>query len=272
MSMSSQNPSSSQRPKIGLVLGGGGAKGAAEIGVLKVLEAEGIAVDYIIGTSIGSILGGLYSIGYRADDLERLFCSQSWIELFTDETFKGGSIEQLLDSVVTVDDVVSFDSLPIPFRCVTVDVKDMETFVIDRGSLSLAMRASMAIPGLFKAVNWEGRTLVDGGLLNNLPVDVARQMGADIIIAVDLQQNKHETRDFSLKEEFGIGGILDWLISRPDWKIYNENRADAEIYINPELDYDMLDFNEKEIVEMIAIGKAAAEEQLDKIRMLKNAD
>ena len=242
-----------------MVLGGGGAKGAAEIGVLKVLEAEGIAVDYIVGTSIGSILGGLYSIGYRADDLERLFCSQSWIELFTDETFKGGSIEQLLDSVVTV-------------RCVTVDVKEMETFVIDRGSLSLAMRASMAIPGLFKAVNWEGRTLVDGGLLNNLPVDVARQMGADIIIAVDLQQNKHETRDFSLKEEFGIGGILDWLISRPDWKIYNENRADAEIYINPELDYDMLDFNEKEIVEMIAIGKAAAEEQLDKIRMLKNAD
>ena len=236
MSMSSQNPSSSQRPKIGLVLGGGGAKGAAEIGVLKVLEAEGIAVDYIVGTSIG------------------------------------GSIEQLLDSVVTVDDVVSFDSLPIPFRCVTVDVKEMETFVIDRGSLSLAMRASMAIPGLFKAVNWEGRTLVDGGLLNNLPVDVARQMGADIIIAVDLQQNKHETRDFSLKEEFGIGGILDWLISRPDWKIYNENRADAEIYINPELDYDMLDFNEKEIVEMIAIGKAAAEKQLDKIRMLKNAD
>lgn len=272
MSMSSQNPSSSQRLKIGLVLGGGGAKGAAEIGVLKVLEAEGISVDYIVGTSIGSILGGLYSIGYRADDLERLFCSQSWIELFTDETFKGGSIEQLLDSVVTVDDVVSFDSLPIPFRCVTVDVKEMETFVIDRGSLSLAMRASMAIPGLFKAVNWEGRTLVDGGLLNNLPVDVARQMGADIIIAVDLQQNKHETRDFSLKEEFGIGGILDWLISRPDWKIYNENCADAEIYINPELDYDMLDFNEKEIMEMIAIGKAAAEKQLDKIRMLKNAD
>lgn len=267
----SQTSSPSQTQKIGLVLGGGGAKGAAEIGVLKVLEAEGIQVDCIVGTSIGAILGGLYSIGYRADDLERLFCSQSWIELFKSEALKGGSIEQLLDSVVTVEGAVSFDKLPIPFRCVAVDVKEMEVFVIDHGSLSLAMRASMAIPGLFKAVKWDGRTLVDGGLLNNLPVDVARQMGADVVIAVDLQQNKHETRDFSLKKEFGIGGILDWLISRPDWKKYNENCADADVYINPRLDFDVLDFKAEEIEKMIAVGKAAAEAQLKEIRELKRS-
>ena len=265
----SQAHSQAQRQKVGLVLGGGGAKGAAEIGVLKVLEAEGIQVDYIAGTSIGAILGGLYSIGYRAEELERLFCSQSWIKLFKNEALKGGSIEQLLDSVVTVKEKVSFDELPIPFRCVTVDIKKMEVFVIEDGSLPLAMRASMAIPGVFKAVKWEGRTLVDGGLLNNLPVDVVKKMGADVIIAVDLQQNKHKTRDFSLKKELGIGGILDWLISRPDWKRYNENREDADIYINPKLDYDVLDFEASEIKEIIAIGKAAAEEQVEKLRALK---
>ena len=96
-------------------------------------------------------------------------------------------------------------------------------------------------------------------------------MGADVVIAVDLQQNKHETRDFSLKKEFGIGGILDWLISRPDWKKYNENCADADIYINPRLDFDVLDFKAEEIVKMIAVGKAAAEAQLKEIRELKRS-
>jgi NTE family protein len=132
------------------------------------------------------------------------------------------------------------------------------------------MRASMAIPGAFKPVRTNGMLLVDGGVMNNLPVDVVRDMGADIVIAVDLQQKKHETRDFSLKESFGIGGLLDWLVSRPDWKKYNDNCADADIYINPNLDgYDAASFNKKDITRMLEIGTDAGNafrEDLERVK------
>lgn len=258
------------RLKVGLVLGGGGAKGAAEIGVLKVLEQTGIPIDYIAGTSIGSIVGGLYSLGYRSAELDTLFRSQQWTNLFKKEITKGRGILQLLDSLTNVGDSINFNEMPIPFRCVAVDVNEMQEVVLDRGSLPLCMRASMAIPGAFKAVRINGRKLVDGGVLNNLPVDVVREMGADVVIAVDLQQNKHKTRDFSLREVFGIGGILDWLISRPDWRKYNDNRADADIHINPDLDdFDVMSFSAASIADMIVIGEQAATQQLGELKTLK---
>ena len=296
-------------PKIGLVLGGGGAKGAAEVGVLKVLEEKGIRPDYIAGTSIGAIVGGLYACGYSAADLDTLFRTQEWLSLIGDrkrdlrnsvlterdgvvyifgfpvrghtkktETKEsalgilgGTNITFLLDSLTKkYDGISSFDSLPIPFRCVAVDLMGQKEVIMDSCELELAMRASISIPGAFKPVKWKGKLLVDGGMLNNLPVDVVRAMGADIVIAVDLEQTQHEERDFSLKETFGIGGILDWAVSRPDWKKNKANREDADIYINPQLaEYGVSSFGKESISTMIERGEKAARaasEQLDRLR------
>ena len=128
----------------------------------------------------------------------------------------------------------------------------------------------MAIPGAFKPVRWKGRTLVDGGMMNNLPVDVVRAMGADVVIAVDLMQDEHEERDFSLKETLGIGGILDWAVSRPDWKKSKQNRADADIYINPELGkYGISSFTPGSIDAMIDLGRRAALDKLEELQTLR---
>lgn len=279
------------RLKVGLVLGGGGAKGAAHVGVLKAIEEAGISIDFIAGTSIGAIVGGLYSCGYRSADIERMFLSQEWTTLLSDRNdehrgeaiktvdgvtyifgypvhgrrrkgekrsvglLRGEAVVELLDSMTGRRDSISFDELPIPFRCVAVDVKTQSEVVLGSGRLPVAMRASMAIPGAFKPVRMGEWLLVDGGVLNNLPVDVVKAMGADIVIAVDLTQNKHKTRDFSLKEVLGIGGTLDWLVSRPDWKRYNENCKAADIYITPRLDFSATDFKVECIREMIAAGK-----------------
>ena len=258
VSIFAQESVPSTRPKVGLVLGGGGAKGAAEVGVLKVIEEVGIPIDYIAGTSIGAIIGGLYSTGYRSEQLDSLFRAGLW---------KTDNVLELLDKLTGTDEWVDFDELPIPFRCVAADFDTQEEVVLRNGNLAWALRASMAIPGAYKPVLIDGKTLVDGGMLNNLPVDVVKAMGADIVIAVDLTQNKHKTRDFSLKEITGIGGIFDWLVSRPDWKKYNENRAAADIYINPPLKgYNAASFSEKSIDNMMRRGEKEARKKIEDLK------
>lgn len=198
-----------ERLKVGLVLGGGGAKGAAEIGALKVIEEVGIPIDYIAGTSIGSIVGGLYAMGTSSYQLDSLFVNQDWVGLFTNN---------VRDFLFHVTRQKHFDELEIPFRCVAADINNNEEVVMSQGLVCDAMRASMSIPGVFKPVIQDGRMLMDGGLLNNLPVDVVKAMGADVVIAIDLQQKQHKDREFSLKSLFGIDGPLNWLVERPDWK------------------------------------------------------
>jgi NTE family protein len=296
-----------QQPKIGLVFGGGGAKGAAEIGVLKVLEEVGIRPDYIAGTSIGSIVGGLYAVGYRSAQLDSLFRSQEWLTLLTDRNnelkneplaqedgvtyifgfpisrkkktsnepgligaLNGDQISELLERKTGITGEVDFDSLPIPFRCVTVDINGPTEVVMSKGNLARALRASMAIPGVFKPVRWDGMTLVDGGMMNNLPVDVVRAMGADIVIAIDLSREEHKDRNFSLEEVFGIGGLLDWAVSRPDWKKYNANRKDADVLIQPNLDgYGVESFGAKSVAQMIASGEKAARQKIKELERIK---
>ena len=134
--MTAQTPSIIDRPKVGLVLGGGGTKGAAELGALKVIEELNIPIDYIAGTSIGAILGGLYATGYRAEQLDSLFRSGLWM---TD------NVLELLERLTETDEWIDFDELPIPFRCVAVDFDTQEEVVFRNGHLATAMRASMAI-------------------------------------------------------------------------------------------------------------------------------
>lgn len=288
-----QNEGGKTRPKVGLVLGGGGAKGAAAIGILKELEREKIPVDYIAGTSIGAIIGGLYAQGYRADDLEKLFRSQNWLALLADrDTTLVGKVYKEEDGVIYVfgfpvrrkaeadkntgfwmlhgDHVYNFlDSLvsrspvqrgtvkqAIPFSCVAFDIRRQQEIVLDTGSLARNMRASMAIPGAFKPVQIDTLMLVDGGMGNNLPVDVVRKMGADIVIAVDLQQRKRDDYRSPFGFLKGLGGILDWLAERPDIKKYNVNRTKADLYINPDLgSYGVTDFNAKAIKAILKIGE-----------------
>lgn len=209
------------RPKIGLVLSGGGARGLAHIGVLRALEEKKIPIDYIAGTSMGSIIGGLYATGMSTEDLEWVVQSIDWDRVFRPTTertkkqyrekqeeknyfvdleiglskdgpksgtgFAGGQqlmleLQRIVGSLKNQD----FDTFPIPFRAVATDLNAAEPYVIDHGELAMAMRASMAVPLVFGPVHHQGRFLADGGLLNNLPVDVAKSMGADIIIAVNI--------------------------------------------------------------------------------------
>ncbi len=298
-------PSGAQ--KIGLVLGGGGAKGGAEVGVLKVLEEAGIRPDYIAGTSIGAVVGGLYAAGFTAAELEVLFTQQEWLSLLTDrrddlgyEPYKvqdgityifgfpvldnnspnfgllqGGRVEQMVDSMLATKGCVEFDCLRIPFRCVAASMMDAREVVLSQGTLPQAIRASMAIPGVFKPVDIDGEQLVDGGMMNNLPVDVVRQMGADIIIAIDLQQNKPQNRPHtdniitSIAGVLGLGPVANWVYNRPDITKYNENRHHCDVYINPPLpDNEATSFGNASMAQMIQVGEQAARQQLSRLRQL----
>ena len=293
------------RPKIGLVLGGGGAKGAAEVGALKVIEQAGIHIDYIAGSSVGAIVGGLYAAGYTANELETLFQTQEWLSLLTDRNtafsnepyktqdgvtyifgfpimdrnssgfgiMRGGRIEQVLDSMVSVKGCTEFESLRIPFRCVAADMRTAKEVVLSKGILASAIRASMAIPGIFKPVSKGDCLLVDGGLLNNLPVDVCKAMGADIIIAIDLQQEEKQPKPQAetslltgLGDFLGLGGVIEWLTNRPDIRKHVENKKLAEIYIKPEIpDYDVTSFGNKNSARMIKAGEEAAKQHWEEL-------
>lgn len=285
------------RPRIGLVLGGGGAKGAAEVGALKAIEECGIHIDYIAGTSIGAIVGSLYAAGYSSADLERLFCEQKWLSLLTDRredlndvpitkddgiiyifgfpvidtenrafgVLRGDRVEQVIDSLLANRNAVEFSTLKTPFRCVAAEIKTASEVVLSEGTVPQAVRASMAIPGIFKPEVIDGRSLVDGGMMNNLPVDVVREMGADIVIAIDLQQNKHESKQprenliTTVGDKIGLGEMIQWIVNRPDIVKYNNNRQAADIYINPPMpDYEASSFNDEKIKQMIQIGYEAA--------------
>lgn len=253
-----ENPTSDEkgdRPKVALVLGGGGAKGAAAVGVLKYVEQSGVPIDMVVGTSIGSIVGGLYSMGTTSEQLDSLFRNRAWTDLFTG-SLMGDSIVRTLRELTGSE--VSFESLRIPFRCVAVDMNKMKEVVLKEGNLAQAMRASMAIPLVFKPVKIGNMKLVDGGVLNNLPVDVARDMGADIVIAVDLTVNKH-------KDDSSLLTLL-----RPDLRKYQRNCKDADIYINPNLKgYGSEDFSPTKIAEMITLGEKAGKASLKDLKKLK---
>ncbi|MBR5689542.1 MAG: patatin-like phospholipase family protein [Prevotella sp.] len=260
---------------IALVLGGGGAKGAAHVGVLKVIEEAGIRPDIIVGTSIGAIVGGLYSVGYTATDLDSLFRSQQWAQLFTREAIRGNAIKTMLDSLVLSPPLRGEDGRGL-FACIASDLRTLSDVVLSDDSLARNMRASMAIPALFKAVRFDDYVLYDGGLTNNLPVDVARQMGADLVIAIDLTVNHHDDDpgdDFDeLREIFDITqvkGIVGWFLNRPDFKKHRQNKTAADIYINPDLEgYSAVSFGPKSIAEMIAIGENAARQQFQALQNL----
>jgi NTE family protein len=255
-----------QRPKIGLVLGGGGAKGAATIGVLKVIEESGVKIDYIAGTSIGAVIGGLYAAGFSLADIERYLFSQSKLDAL-DINY----IESELRRMVRRSGCELMENTHIPFRCVAVDGDHMKEYVLSEGKLYKAILASMSIPVVYPFVQWGRVALYDGGLLNNLPVDVAKAMGADIVIAVDLQQNEDDGLQIP---PLGFGGVFDtladWSVTHPEKKKYRQNVKAADIYIHPSLPgYTASSFGRSNCEDMKKRGEAEARKHWNEIIRLK---
>ncbi len=272
-----------QRPKIGLVLSGGGARGFAHVGVIRVLEENHIPVDYIAGASMGALVGALYATGKTPDEMEQLIETLDWAELLRGKpafdalsyrrkedrrnlpgaiTLGGkgaqlnlpGSLNPGHEIGLVIDrlmlpygDNTNFDELPIPFHAVATDLVKAETVVLQDGSLAHALRATMAIPGVFAPVELNGAILADGGILNNIPTDVAKQMGADIIIVVNIETQLGDRS--TLQDLVGILGQTYYVAT-----IENSRRSlrQADFIIAPDLEnYTMFDFTKgKEIVKL----------------------
>ena len=292
---------SQERPKIGLALSGGGAKGAAHIAVLKALEAEQIPVDYIAGTSIGAYVGGMYALGYKAEEIEEIMMGSNWnagysdtipraalsyrgkqqrdrfnIPLnvgYSDEQVKlpngllhGQSMSILLRrSTDLVHKFEHFDQLPIPYRAVATDLETSGSVVIDSGSLVDAMQASATVPGALQASQYKGRIVVDGGIANNMPVDVVKAMGADIVIAVDIGSSLVK-RD-QLESTIAVLNQLSTMLTNASTERQKQLLTAQDILIRPEVgELSTTDFTI--MPEAFRLGEVAVKQQLDRLKQL----
>lgn len=285
------------RPRIGLVLSGGGARGAAHIGVLKVLEEMRVPIDYIAGTSMGSIVGGSYASGNTVDGMMKSIGTIKSADLATDApprqdvTFRrkqddlmnyigpeigfrrgklrlpkgvvtGVGLEAVLRDLAKVKGPIDFDRLPIPFRACATDIEFGKSVVFRSGDLAAVMRASMSVPGAIAPAEIDGKMLVDGGLTRNLPVNVAREMGADIVIAVNLGTPlmKREQVDSLL----GVTGQMINILTEQNVQASLDSLGSDDILILPELgDYSSTDFDH--MPDTVPIGEAAARKVADRL-------
>ncbi|MCF0177427.1 MAG: patatin-like phospholipase family protein [Bacteroidales bacterium] len=310
-----------ERPKVGLVLEGGGAKGAAHIGVLKVLEEYDIPVDMIVGTSIGALVGGLYAVGYTTGQLDSLlktvdidhvilgrrFRTDIWYEdkqyedktiisipfgrsfndddsarpellgyLNSPENFGANTMptamtrgeyvyNMIAKSTIGYHEYMNFDDLPIPFACVACDINTREEVVMRSGILPRAMRASMSIPIAFSPVKIGDHLLVDGAFLNNYPVDVAREMGADIVIGLYLEDKSTEEKDND--NLAGVARALSGFVT--DFKD-KENRNGTDIFISSDISgYSTMSFTPESVTVLVERGEEAAKSKSDELKKLK---
>ena len=290
-----------QRKKVGVVLSGGGAKGMAHIGVLKVLEKAGIPVDIVTGTSIGSIVGGLYSIGYNSHSLDSMVREQDWTYVITDKEdlrkqslldrkkantylfstgltigkhsvnagglIKGKNLAELFQKLfVGYTDSLDFtNDLKIPFACVATNIMDNSEVVFHSGRLPQAIRASMSIPAAFSPVRIGDMVLVDGGLKNNFPVDVAREMGAEIVIGVTLNGKPKTAEDIT-----GTMKIVGQIIDVNCVNKYAENKALSDLWMNVDPHgYSTASFTSEAIDSLIRYGEEEAMRHWDEIIALK---
>ena len=291
-------PAEQNVPRLGLALAGGGARAAASIGVLKVLAEEGLPVSAVSGASMGALVGGLYAAGYSPAEIENIFLANDWNDIFKDTPSRafltqeqkeagsrplleftyyrarflppvGLSAGQKLANLLTARTLAAsfeadqdFNRLKIPFRAVAADLETGETVVLDHGLLHEALRASSAIPLVFQPVEVQGRFLVDGGMVNNLPVDVAKSMGADIVIAVDASSK--------LEKKERLTSPLDIMSQAISIEIRRETKrqaALADMVIAPDTsDYSFTAF--PSMKEIINKGEEAARAALPRIREL----
>ncbi|MEX2349399.1 MAG: patatin-like phospholipase family protein [Flavobacteriaceae bacterium] len=282
--------------KVGLVLSGGGAKGLAHIGALKVIEEAGVRIDYIGGTSMGAIIGALYASGYNAKELDSIFQAVDFEVLIQDnlprsaKTFyekeesekyaltlpfdrfkvsfpsslsKGQNVYNLLFQLTNhVSHINDFSKLPIPFFCIATDVETGQSVMLDEGHLPQAISASGALPSLFSPVEIDGRLLIDGGVTNNYPVNEVRKMGADVVIGIDVQD--------TLISRNNLKSVIDILVQINNYRTINDMKLKNEqtdIYIHPDIQqFSVISFERGE--EIIASGKEKASLYRDELERL----
>lgn len=266
-----------QKRKVGLALGSGAARGLAHIGVLEVLEKEGIPIDMIAGTSAGAAIGALYAQGKGTSLIKNLALDLSWkrlaslIDLALPRTgfIQGRKIKDLLELVIGGD--IEFSDLKIPLACVATDIRTGEEVVINQGSVLQGIRASISIPVIFTVVQWEGRYLVDGGLVNPVPVSVLRKMGADFIIAVnvipDMRERVHRVSKRQMKgfKEPTIFGIIMQSTYIATYSLVRSSLEDADVVIEPQLaDIAYSDFHRAQ--DCILQGEVATQSSILEIK------
>ncbi|QYJ71882.1 patatin-like phospholipase family protein [Shewanella sp. FJAT-51649] len=288
-----------ERPKVGLVLSGGGAKGAAHVGVLKILEEHHIPVDYIAGTSIGAYVAGMYSLGYSASEVEAIMMGVDWDSGYSDTIprnvlsyrdkqlrdryniplnigynegevrapsglLRGQTMSQLLrQSTDLVQQFGDFDALAIPYRAVATDLETSLPVVIDHGSLVKAMQASATVPGALQPTQIDGKLLVDGGIANNMPVDVVKAMGADIIIAVDI--GSPLVKKDKLDSTIAVLDQLSNFLTNASTEKQKQLLTEKDVLIRPAIDaLSTTDFTIMPLA--LTLGKEAANGQLDKLQ------
>jgi NTE family protein len=283
-------PAPSNRPKIGVALEGGGALGEAHVGVLKWFEEHQIPIDYLAGTSMGGLVGGIYATGKPAAQLQEILRTANWPLLlgggtpYEDLSFRrkedaravpnsvqvglkhgaalppglntGHQINLLIDrETIDYSNIPSFDDLPIPFRCVSTELISGQAYVFQSGSLSDAMRATISIPGVFAPVRQGDRIFVDGGMVDNLPTDVVRKMGADVVIAVHLQLSPA-----SAKEIQGAFSVLGRSVALVIAETEIRGMAGADLMVNANVaEYSSADYQKTE--QLIQRGYDAAQEK-----------
>tara|TARA_B100000953_G_scaffold110109_1_gene90505 strand:- start:507 stop:2735 length:2229 start_codon:yes stop_codon:yes gene_type:complete len=288
------------RPKVGLVLSGGGAKGLAHIGVLKTLEEQGIKIDYIGGTSMGAIIGGLYASGYSASELDSIFRTTQFDILIQDNLprraktfyekedsekyaitlpfdnfdisfpsglFKGQNIYNLLSRLtIHVSDVEDFSELPIPFFCIAANVETGDEVILDSGSLAKAISASGAIPTLLSPIKIDGQLLTDGGVANNYPIEELRRRGAEVIIGVDVQD--------SLVKRDKLRSVFEIMSQISNFRTINDMKEKApktDIYIKPNVNsFSVMAFDKGQAI--IDSGAVAANNMLEELKLLSDPD
>nr|WP_315206149.1 patatin-like phospholipase family protein [uncultured Flavobacterium sp.] len=285
-----------KKPKIGLVLSGGGAKGFAHIGVLKVLEEAGVKIDYIGGTSMGAVIGGLYASGYNASQIDSIFQATNFNELLNDfiprssknfyekrndelyalvlpfnkmkigipEALSKGMYNYNLLSRITrnVRHIKDFNKLPIPFLCIGTNIETGEQVLLNKGNLAQAMIASSAFPSLFSPVEIDGKLLVDGGVINNYPIEEVRKLGADIIIGVDVQDDlldRNQLKDATR--------ILVQITNLQSIERMKKNVKETDVYIKPDIkNYGVVSFDKGK--EIIRKGEEATFSVYEQIKLL----
>ncbi len=294
--LNSLNAEPVSKPKVAVVLAGGGALGFAHIGALKVLEEEGIQPDLIIGTSMGGIVGALYATGYRAEEIEKIVNDADWKDIMLDSferkllsfeqkkqqsryyltldlkensritdvgLFQAQKVMEFLDEILSPYSAeLDFDDLPIPFRAVSADLLTGEKIVYETGDLKTALRASMSVPGVFTPVYYQERYAIDGGWSENLPATVARDLGADIVIAVALTSLEDDIE--KLNSLSAVASQVDQIKSLQQTR---ESLDAADIVISPDLrGYSMGDFEKG--APLIELGYKGADEQRSVLRAL----
>jgi NTE family protein len=290
------------RPKVAVVLSGGGAKGFAHIGALKILEEHNIPIDIIVGTSMGSIVGGLYSIGYSAEEIENMAKSQDWESLLSDDidrtqlspnkreiqqrylfslptddklkpnmpqgAIHGQNLANLFSDLCSnVPKDADFNEFPIKFACIGTDLVTGKEVVLNKGFLPTAIYSSMAIPGVFMPSKHEGYTLIDGGLVNNFPTDVAKSMGADIIIGVDIRTGLHD-----IDKIVSIEQVIDQLIGFYSIDKDSINTSNCSVLIQPDITgYNTASFYSSAVDSLIHRGEKATIMLSEKLELLKTS-